>query len=63
MRLALRIVALVLCAIGVVWIGQGVGLIPGSFMTGARQWAVYGALVLAAGLVLAWATRNRAPRA
>jgi len=37
--------------LGLVWIGQGVGLIPGSFMTGRVEWAVIGSVVVAAALI------------
>jgi apolipoprotein N-acyltransferase len=53
-------IAVVLFVIGVVWIGQGVGLIGGSFMTGQAVWAVIGALaVLAALMMLRGAARDR----
>jgi len=52
--------ALVLCAVGGVWILQGVGVLPGSFMTGRGEYAVLGSIVLLAGLaLLAWTYRNR----
>jgi hypothetical protein len=41
-----------LCLTGVVWIGQGVGLVHGSFMTGATQWALLGGAALIVGLGL-----------
>ncbi len=62
MKPALRVAAVLLCVIGGIWIGQGFGWLPGSFMTGQRQWAAYGALAFAAGLLLAWWLR-RTPRA
>jgi len=43
MRLVLAAVAGIL---GLVWVGQGVGLIPGSFMTGEPFWAVLGVALL-----------------
>jgi len=46
------IASLLLCAVGVIWIGQGVGTIRGSFMTGRLFWAVVGVLCLIAGLAL-----------
>lgn len=54
MKSVLRIAGVLVGAIGAVWIGQGVGLLPGSFMSGRREWAVYGALALSAGLLLSW---------
>jgi hypothetical protein len=45
--------AIVLLAAGVVWIGQGTGLIPGSFMTGDPRWAAIGAVCAIAGAGIA----------
>ena len=48
------IVGTLLAAVGLVWIGQGLGLFPGSgFMDGDRLWAVIGTGLLIAGAVLA----------
>jgi hypothetical protein len=41
-----------LVLVGIVWVGQGVGLIEGSFMTGEAVWAVIGAVCLALGAML-----------
>lgn len=38
--------------IGLVWVGQGLGYIHGSFMTGVAMWAWIGAACVLAGLVL-----------
>jgi hypothetical protein len=47
---------------GVVWILQGINLLPGSFMTGQMQWAYYGlAAALLGAFLLYWANR-RLPR-
>ena len=46
------VVGVVLCLVGVVWVGQGVGLIGGSFMSGEAVWAVIGAIALVFGVVL-----------
>jgi hypothetical protein len=52
-RLAVRIVAVVALLAGVVFFFQGIGVIPGSFMTGRSEWAFIGAaLVAGAGAVL-----------
>jgi hypothetical protein len=47
------IVAFILIAAGLVWIGQGSGLIPGSFMTGDPTWAWIGAACIVAGVAIA----------
>ena len=38
--------------VGATWIGQGAGLIKGSFMTGSRTWLAIGLLCLVVGLLL-----------
>jgi hypothetical protein len=63
-RRALHLLATILCGlvliVGVVWILQGVNILPGSFMTGHIQWAVYGAVLVVAGLgLLVWLKRGR----
>jgi hypothetical protein len=45
--------------IGLVWIGQGLNLIPGSFMTGQMMWAVFGAVLLVLGVWLLWGLAQR----
>jgi hypothetical protein len=60
MRIALNVVGALCLLIGCVWILQGINVLPGSFMTGQTKWAVYGAIVLLAGLGLLFANR-RAP--
>jgi hypothetical protein len=48
-----RVVAgVVLCVVGAVWFGQGVGWIGGSFMTGEAVWTVIGAVAILFGLAL-----------
>ena len=49
--------------VGGVWIGQGAGLIKGSFMTGSATWLAIGLLCLVAGLFLIFlALRRRSNR-
>jgi hypothetical protein len=48
-------------AIGLLWIGQGTGAIAwpaSSFMIGSLQWAEYGAILSAIGLILIWQGRR-----
>jgi hypothetical protein len=49
----------ILAVLGVVWLGQGIGLIGGSFMTGDPLWAVIGASLIVAALVLTASGRRR----
>ena len=42
-----------LCVLmGVVWIFQGINVLPGSFMTGDINWSYRGGVLAVAGLVL-----------
>ncbi len=62
MRRSRIVIAALVALWGLVWLGQGLGYIPGSFMTGSQFWATMGTLLLvvaAALLVLEW--RNRTP--
>ena len=54
MRLAVRIVAVVALLAGLVFFLQGIGVIPGSFMTGRSEWAVIGAALVAGAGALFW---------
>ena len=46
------IVGVLLCAVGALWIGQGVGAVQGSPMTGRSPYAVLGVLVALVGVAL-----------
>jgi hypothetical protein len=43
----------VVALVGLVWIGQGAGAIPGSFMSGDPFWAAAGLALVAAGAIYA----------
>jgi len=53
-RLAVRIVGLFALLAGLVFFFQGIGVIPGSFMTGRSEWAVIGAALVAGAVALLW---------
>ena len=48
--------------VGAVWIGQGAGLIKGSFMTGSPTWLAISLLCVVGGLFLIFLTLRRRPR-
>ncbi|MGI9147411.1 MAG: hypothetical protein ACR2IK_12785 [Chloroflexota bacterium] len=48
------VLGLVCVVIGLVWIGQGVNLLPGSFMSGQAMWAIIGLVLLIVGAWLMW---------
>ncbi len=47
------VLGIVLVLAGVVWTLQGLGLVGGSFMTGATVWAVIGPVTALVGLIIA----------
>lgn len=49
------LVGLIMLLVGLVWIGQGINLVPGSFMTGQPAYAVLGLGVAGLGVVLLYA--------
>jgi hypothetical protein len=60
-RGVLTTLAVLLDLTGIVWILQGIGVLPGSFMTGDIVWAAIGAVLLfVSGLLLWSAYRPRA---
>jgi len=60
MRGVLAVFGVLLILIGFGWFLQGIGVLPGSFMTGEIRWAVYGgvAVVVGVGLVVKFGTRR-----
>jgi hypothetical protein len=61
MRTLLLILGLIALAVGLLWIGQGTGMIAwpaSSFMIRQIQWAGYGAALAAFGLVLIWQSQR-----
>jgi hypothetical protein len=49
------IIAAVLVVVGVGWIAQGLGMMPGSgFMDGDNRWALFGAVLAIIGVGLGW---------
>ena len=55
---AALIIFVLLLLIGVIWILQGINVLPGSFMTGQIKWAAYGGLAVVAGLGALYAARR-----
>jgi len=59
MRMLLTALGALLLLIGAVWFFQGINVLPGSFMTGERQWAVYGGITAVVGIALLTLARRK----
>jgi hypothetical protein len=59
MRIALNIVGILFLLAGGIWFLQGINVLPGSFMTGQTQWAVYGGILIVAGIGCLVAAKRR----
>jgi hypothetical protein len=60
-RIGAIVVGVLMLLVGLVWTGQGLGYIKGSFMTGDLRWTYIGAAcaVVGAGLLaFTWARRR-----
>lgn len=57
MRILLVLVGLIALAMGLLWVGQGLGIImwpATSFMLRQIQWAYYGGALALVGLIILW---------
>lgn len=62
MRILLTIIGVLCVLMGGLWTGQGLGLImwpASSFMLAQGQWAIWGMLLAAVGVVLIWLGRRK----
>jgi hypothetical protein len=59
MKITLNIVGVLFVLFGAIWFLQGINILPGSFMTGQIQWAIYGGCLAAVGIIMLIAARRR----
>jgi hypothetical protein len=59
MRIALNVAGVLCVLTGCVWFLQGINIIQGSFMTGQTKWAIYGGVLLVAGIGVFIAANRR----
>ena len=57
------VVGAVIALLGLLFAGQGLNLVPGSFMTGDRTWFWVGLVLVVVGIVVAGAGLRRGPSA
>lgn len=62
MRAGAIVLAVLMLLVGGVWIGQGLGYIKGSFMTGDMHWFWIGVALVLGALILGGAVLLRRPR-
>jgi len=46
------LVGVIFLLTGIVWIFQGIGMLPGSFMTGQLFWAIAGVVAVVVGVLV-----------
>ncbi len=61
MRIIGVVVGLLLLLVGVVWILQGINVLPGSFMSGRSGYALLGLVVAIVGVVVLLRSTRRKP--
>ena len=54
MKLALKIIGVLVFLASGIWFLQGINVLPGSFMSGNPQWVINGAIGMVAGAALFW---------
>ena len=62
MRMLLTALGILMILMGLLWVGQGMGVIrwpADSFMIGVSDWTWRGGLLALGGLLLLWAGRRR----
>jgi len=62
MKSVLLVLGVAALLMGLLWIGQGLGLVmwpASSFMLAERQWAINGAVLAVVGAVIIWLARRR----
>jgi hypothetical protein len=62
MRTAVLVVGVVLILMGLVFVLQGMNILPGSFMTGQLLWVQMGAIAMTVGVILIYAIWRRSRR-
>ena len=62
MRIVLSLFGGLLVLSGGVFFFQGINIIPGSFMTGQIEWAVYGGLLVCGAVALLINNNRRKPK-
>jgi len=62
MKIVFNVLGVLMVVMGAIWFLQGINILPGSFMTGQIRWAVYGACMVVAGLIVVARANRRLVR-
>jgi hypothetical protein len=63
MRIVLNVLGALLIIAGGIWFLQGLNVLPGSLMSGQRQWVINGGIAALVGIgLLIFANRRRSSR-
>lgn len=62
LKIVINIVAILSLLSGGMWFLQGVGVLPGSFMTGQSRWAINGGIVMAVSAAVLYFVNRRTAR-
>jgi hypothetical protein len=60
MKIAGNVLAVLLMLVGCIWFFQGIGVLPGSFMSGQTRWAINGGIAFVVGVALFVVVRRMA---
>lgn len=59
MKLTVTVLGVLIILAGLIWFLQGINVLPGSFMTGQPQWALYGGIAILVGAALIFFANRR----
>ena len=59
MNKIVKILSVLIALIGLVWFGQGIGVIHGSVMTDDSKWAIIGGIMIVVGAGTFWFARRK----
>jgi hypothetical protein len=56
----IKFLAVLFMLSGLVWVLQGLSILPGSYMSGDPQWAINGAITIVIAAVIFWFANRKA---
>jgi len=59
MKIAITVISVLVFLAGLLWLLQGINILPGSYMSGNPQWVINGAIAIVIGGGLFWFARRK----